>query len=50
MMRTYGMIQHYRSRQKALALQYLINEDYSPSTAQIFHSVSTYPLSCLLLL
>jgi len=49
-MRTYGMIQHYRIKQKALALQYLQNDAYSPSSDNPFHSVPTWPLSCLLLL
>ena len=40
-MRTYGMIQHYRSKQKALALQYLKNEGFGPSNDIIFHSVPT---------
>ena len=47
-MRIYGMIQHYRSKQKALALQYLKNDTYSPSTDKIFHSVPTFALSYLL--
>ncbi|MFH1332782.1 MAG: hypothetical protein ABIH53_00920 [archaeon] len=48
MMKTYGIIQHYRSKQKALALHYLRNEEYSPSTPKNFHSVSTNSLSYLL--
>ncbi|MDP2907146.1 MAG: hypothetical protein Q8O03_04355 [Nanoarchaeota archaeon] len=47
-MRTYGLIQHYRRKQKALALQYLKNDEYKPSSAEIFHSVPTYSLSYLL--
>ena len=47
-MRTYGMIQHYRTKQKALALQYLENEDFKPSNEEIFHSVPTFALSYLL--
>ena len=47
-MRTYGMIQHYRRKQKALALQYLENEDFKPSSGNIFHSVPTFALSYLL--
>ena len=49
MMRTYGMIQHYRTKQKALALQYLENEDFKPFKEDIFHSVPTFALSYLLL-
>ena len=49
MMRTYGMIQHYRTKQKALALQYLENGDFKPSNEEIFHSVPTFTLSYLLL-
>src|SRR3989344_2416520 len=48
MMRTYGMIQHYRRKQKTLALQYLENEDFKPSNEEIFHSVPTFALSYLL--
>ena len=48
MMRTYGMIQHYRTKQKALALQYLENENFKPSSKDIFHSVPTFALSYLL--
>lgn len=47
-MRTYGLIQHYRRKQKALALQYLKNEEYKPYSVKIFHSVPTYSLSYLL--
>ncbi len=47
-MRTYGMIQHYRAKQKALALQYLNNEEFKPSSGGIFHSVPTFALSYLL--
>lgn len=47
-MRVYGMIQHYRCKQKALALRYLKNNGYKPSTDDIFHSVPTYSLSYLL--
>src|SRR3989338_2349971 len=47
-MRTYGMIQHYRRKKKALALQYLENEDFKPSSGNIFHSVPTFALSYLL--
>ena len=47
-MRTYGMIQHYRRKQKTLALQYLKNDTYSPSNVEIFHSVPTFALSYLL--
>jgi len=50
MMRTYGMIQHYRTKQKALALQYLENEDFKPSNEEIFHSVPTFALSYLLIM
>jgi len=49
-MRTYGMIQHYRTKQKALALQYLENEDFKPSSEDVFHSVPTFALSYLLVL
>jgi len=48
MMRTYGMIQHYRTKQKTLALRYLKNDTYSHSTDEIFHSVPTFALSYLL--
>src|SRR3989344_5493006 len=48
MMRAYGMIQHYRRKQKTLALQYLENEDFKPSNEEIFHSVPTFALSYLL--
>ncbi len=48
-MRIYGMIQYYRTEQKALALQYLKNEEFKPSTDDIFHSVPTYSLSYLLI-
>src|SRR3989344_5224242 len=48
MMKTYGMIQHYRTKQKTLALQYLENEDFKPSNEEIFHSVPTFALSYLL--
>jgi len=48
MMRTYGMIQHYRTKQKALALQYLENDDFKPSRDDMFHSVPTFALSYLL--
>lgn len=47
-MRIYGMIQHYRSKQKTLALRYLKNEEFKPSTKEIFHSVPTFSLSYLL--
>ncbi len=47
-MRIYGMIQHYRKKQKALALQYLKNEDFKLSNDDIFHSVPTFALSYLL--
>jgi len=47
-MKTYGMIQHYRTKQKALALQYLENEDFKPSNETVFHSVPTFALSYLL--
>jgi|TARA_B100001971_G_C18082826_1_gene479245 DNA-directed RNA polymerase subunit RPC12/RpoP len=47
-MRTYGMIQHYRRKQKALALQHLQNDTYRPSNKEIFHSVPTFALSYLL--
>ena len=50
MMLTYGMIQHYRRKQKALALQYLENEDFKPSSEDVFHSVPTFALSYLLVL
>ncbi len=49
MMRTYGMIQHYRTKQKALALQYLENKEFKPSSEDIFHSVPTFALSYLLI-
>ncbi len=45
MIRTHGIIQHYRTKQKALALQYLENEDFKPSIKDIFHSVPTFALS-----
>jgi len=48
-MRAYGMIQHYRRKQKTLALQYLENEDFKPSSEDVFHSVPTFALSYLLL-
>src|SRR3990167_8901931 len=48
MMRVYGMIQHYRRKQKTLALQYLENEDFKPSNEHMFHSVPTFALSYLL--
>src|SRR3989344_5012824 len=48
-MRTYGMIQHYRTKQKALALQYLKNDTFKPSNGDIFHSVPTFALSYLLI-
>ena len=48
MMRTYGMIQHYRTKQKILALQYLENDDFKPSNEKIFHSAPTFALSYLL--
>ena len=47
-MRTYGMIQYHRTKQKALALRYLKNEEFKPSTDKIFHSVPTFALSYLL--
>jgi len=47
-MKIYGMIQHYRTKQKALALQYLKNNGYRPSADDIFHSVPTFALSYLL--
>jgi len=47
-MRTYGMIQHYRTKQKTLALQYLEKEDFKPSNEHMFHSVPTFALSYLL--
>ena len=47
-MRTYGMIQYYRTKQKALALQYLENEEFKPSNEEVFHSVPTFALSYLL--
>ena len=47
-MKIYGMIQYYRRKQKALALQYLKNKQYQPSTDDIFHSVPTFALSDLL--
>jgi len=49
MMRTYGMIQHYRIKQKALALQYIENEDFKSSNEHMFHSVPTFALSYLLI-
>ena len=48
MMRTYGIIQYYRTKQKNLALQYLENEDFKPYNEDIFHSVPTFALSYLL--
>jgi len=48
MMRTYGMIQHYRAKQKALTLKYLENEDFNPSNEEIFNLVPTFALSYLL--
>src|SRR3989344_6830108 len=36
-MRTHGMIQYYRTKQKAFALQYLENEDFKPSSEDMFH-------------
>ena len=48
-MRIYGMIQHYRTKQKALALQYLENEDFKLSNEEIFRSVPTFALSYLLI-
>lgn len=47
-MRIYGMIQHYRKKQKELALLYLRNNQYSPSNSNTFHSVPTFALSYLL--
>lgn len=44
-MKTYGMIQHYRTKQKALALQYLKNDTYSLSNNNPFSSVPTFELS-----
>ncbi|PIN80702.1 hypothetical protein COV16_00435 [Candidatus Woesearchaeota archaeon CG10_big_fil_rev_8_21_14_0_10_34_8] len=49
-MRTYGIIQHYRTKQKALALKYLKNDGLNPQNEQIFHSVPTFALSFLLYL
>src|SRR3989344_476449 len=48
MIRTYGIIQYYRTKQKNLALQYLENEDFKPSSEDVFHSVPTFALSYLL--
>lgn len=42
------MIQHYRGKQKALALQYLKNDPYSHSNDNLFSSVPTFALSYLL--
>jgi len=47
-MQVYGMIQHYRTKQKALALRYLENKDFKPSSEDMFHSVPIFPLSYLL--
>src|SRR3989344_5923607 len=47
-MRTYGMMQYYRTKQKALALQYLENDEFKPSSEDVFHSVPTFALSYLL--
>lgn len=49
MIRTYGMIQYYRRKQKALALQYIENEEFKPSNEDAFHSVPTFALSRLLI-
>jgi DNA-binding NtrC family response regulator len=35
-MKTYGMIQHYRSKQKALALRYLENDDFKHLLRRFF--------------
>ena len=43
------MIQHYRGKQKALALQHLKDEGFKPYSREIFHSVPTFALSYLLL-
>lgn len=48
MRRVYGMIQHYRRKQKTLALPYLENEEFKPSNDAIFRSVPTFALSYLL--
>jgi len=50
LMRNYGMIQHYRTKQKALALQYLENEEFKPSNENPFHSVPTFALPYLLVI
>jgi len=47
-MRIYGIIQHYRRKQKTLALQYLKNDGFKPSNEVIFHSVPTFAPSYLL--
>ena len=46
--RTYGLIQHYRKKQRELALQYLKNGDFRPCKDRIFHSVPTFAPSDLL--
>ena len=48
--KTYGAIQHYRRRQRELALEYLKNGDFRPCKGQIFHSVPTFAPSDLLVL
>ncbi|MFH1332681.1 MAG: hypothetical protein ABIH53_00385 [archaeon] len=50
MSRTCTMLNEYRKKQKALALLYLRNSDYSLPSDHIFHSVPTYGLSYLLLI
>ena len=50
LMRNYGMIQHYITKQKALALQYLENEEFKPSNENPFHSVPTFALPYLLVI
>ena len=47
-MRIYGMIQHYRSKQKTLALQYLENEGFEPFNDNPFSSVPTFALSYMI--
>ncbi|MEK6830543.1 MAG: hypothetical protein AABX77_00770 [Nanoarchaeota archaeon] len=48
-MRIYGMIQHYRRKQKALTLRYLENDQHIAYNTNIFDSVPTFPLSELLI-
>ena len=46
--KTYGVIQHYRRRQRELTLEYLKKGDFRPCKDRIFHSVPTFALSGLL--